>query len=619
MKSHMFSLAVVAVLMAMRLQGASVSVLSTQKDTKDSDPKSAARNRSDITAFWGLSNVLGGAKEYESASAEEALKYLRPYAEREGNLYRAAFLVSIRKRSDLIFELAGSRSKKDTALAAAAMAMGVIGDFVQKERSDERIFVDHFGADGLKIEVRGGDEGEDVPQGKGKGKGGYRNRHNLSFKEMVDLTALGKLLASDDPLTLYLAVQAAAYAREKSVKETIAALEDSDGKIASAKLFYKAMIREALTREEILAAANLCARSKSKMSLGQKGVTTGPGFDLDIPGLCYVCRAIGVAEFKEAVPVLNKCLEGEPEVQVDAAWAMARVRSEECLPALGKAVSEAPWNVLVPVCKAVGLVPSGKMIPGLIERLSREKGRVRLELTHALCVIAGGQKGRTADEWKKWWMENKNIFTVDPEASKSYREKTRPQDVDIPANGVFYNLKIFSDHFSYVVDSSLSMKGDRIASLKMNLTKSVLGLQEFCFYNIVDFGGDVEAMDDELTNVKRKGEQRVYDMDMSLATRSFCALRASLTVPGVDSLYFLSDGAPAWDSMKNWKDIARGIAMLTRYYPVAVYCIDFDPTKGNQLFMIDLADENYGMHESIVVEAAPEDFDMGGAKGKKKR
>lgn len=264
------------------------------------------------------------------------------------------------------------------------------------------------------------------------------------------------------------------------------------------------------------------------------------------------------------------------------------------------------------------MTPDAKMIPGLIKRLSKEKGRMRLDLTHALSAIAGSQQGQDTKEWSAWWAKNKTTFKVDTAASKAYRDQTRPQDVDMMGLGFFYGLNIYSDHFSYVVDSSASMKGDRIASLKENLTGSIVGLASFVNYNIVDFGGDVEVMyPGALTTDERKGKKCVYDMDLSWATRSFCAIRQSMLIPEVDSLYFLSDGAPAMDSMTRWGEIIRGVLLMTRYCPVAMFCIDFDPSAGNQASMIRLADENHGLHESVEVMPADADFDLGGAANKK--
>jgi hypothetical protein len=164
------------------------------------------------------------------------------------------------------------------------------------------------------------------------------------------------------------------------------------------------------------------------------------------------------------------------------------------------------------------------------------------------------------------------------------------------------------------------MRGDRIASLKENLTQSIGKLADHVYYNLVDFGGDVEVLTPgALTSDKARGKQRVYDMDLSVATRSFCGMRQGALLKEVDTLFFLSDGAPAMDSMSNWDDIIRGMLLMTRYFPIAIYGIDFDPSAGNQASMIRLADDNVGLHESIAVGPAAEDFDLGGAGQKKKK
>jgi len=98
-------------------------------------------------------------------------------------------------------------------------------------------------------------------------------------------------------------------------------------------------------------------------------------------------------------------------------------------------------------------------------------------------------------------------------------------------------------------------------------------------------------------------------------------MRQGAIVPEVDTVFFLSDGAPARDSMRSWDDIQRAVLMITRYCRTTFSCIDFDPKAGNQAAMIQLADDNFGKHESVEVGPAG-DFDVGGAakkRGKKKR
>ncbi len=173
----------------------------------------------------------------------------------------------------------------------------------------------------------------------------------------------------------------------------------------------------------------------------------------------------------------------------------------------------------------------------------------------------------------------------------------------------------------YVVDSSNSMNGDRISSLKQNLTDSIFALKNHVAFNIVDFGANIDVMQPgNLTRNKDEGKTRVYEMDLSGATRCFCAIRQAMLLDECDTIYFLSDGAPAKDSVSGWPDIMRAVVLMTRYYQTSVFCIDFDPKAGNRESMRQLAQENYGMHESIEVGAADPEFDVGGAKrGKKKK
>jgi hypothetical protein len=576
-------------------------VLSTQKETKDSTPAAAAESKNESTAFWGLCNMISGSKKAEQSSTTDCVEAVRQYAKRPGDPYSAAFAVMIGKRGEVLEKLATSKNPADTQIAAAALALGAMADHRQAWRDEH-----------IPNPVREGKDG-----GKGKGRGGKgknaRGKNAKGKKSFGGSQHLEALIASKDPKTVYFAVQAAAYGKVGGVSDQIAELKPKDGKIAAAKLYYQVMTGNDVSMSEITAVAKMAASGKASRN-------SAPSFDIDVHGLCLVAQACGERGSEDAIPVLATALKFKDErVQIDAARAMRDIGSEGALPHLFEAVQKASWPVLIEVCDAAGAMPSRKMIPALIKRLSQEKGRMQCDLVHALSAIAGGQKGQDAKEWSAWHAKNKATFKVDPEASAAYRAATRPCDVNIPGTGYFYGLPIFSDQFSYVVDSSASMRGDRIASLKPNLTESIERLLSHVRYCVVDFGGDVEAMyGASLTTNKKEGRQRVYDMDLSVATRSFCAMRQGMIIGDVDSIYFLSDGAPAMDSMSNWTDITTGVLLMTRYRQIAVFCIDFDPSAGNQASMMRLADDNTGLHESIEVGPAG-DVDVGGAAKRNKK
>ena len=176
-------------------------------------------------------------------------------------------------------------------------------------------------------------------------------------------------------------------------------------------------------------------------------------------------------------------------------------------------------------------MPSKKMMPALIQRLSREKGRMRLDLVHALSSIAGEQKAQDAKSWQAWFTKNNASFTVDQSATEAYRSKKRVQDVDIASFGFFYGLGVFSNRMCYVIDSSASMRGGRIESLKGNLTDSINNLAKHVMFNLIDFGGDIEILyEGALTSDRKSALKRTEAIDLSLATRSFCSMRQGMLI-----------------------------------------------------------------------------------------
>jgi hypothetical protein len=146
------------------------------------------------------------------------------------------------------------------------------------------------------------------------------------------------------------------------------------------------------------------------------------------------------------------------------------------------------------------------------------------------------------------------------------------------------------------------MKGGRIKSLRENMTQTLNSLRGNPLYNIVDFGGDLVTMyPDSLTDDRAIGLKRVERMPLTLATRSFDALERASQLEEVDTLIFLSDGAPIRGAIDSWSQIFSAMSMINRYRPLAIMSIDFDPQPGNQQNMRWLGLLNAGNHISVEV------------------
>lgn len=287
---------------------------------------------------------------------------------------------------------------------------------------------------------------------------------------------------------------------------------------------------------------------------------------------------------------------------MDACRVARTVRGPETLPALLAALPSCRWPVLVECAYTLGECGDPAAIPALIARLKKEKGRFREDVVHALSSIAAAQDGRfDAEAWDAWWKKAKDTFKADPEATRKFRTTTRVQKVYIPAFSQFYSLSIRSDRFSFILDTSGSMKENgKIDDLRSNAAQAIKDLSAPVGFNIIDFGGDVSMLFgyEGLGTDRKAAIDRIRAMPLSaFGTRTLDALQVGLALQ-VDTLYFLSDGAPNNSQTDDWNGICHALALATRYRPVAVHSICFHAGPAQARSMERMAIENAGTTEA---------------------
>ena len=444
----------------------------------------------------------------------------------------------------------------------------------------------------------GAGAGNAANRNKNRGKGG--NLKGTSGQKAQPSGTVPAKVFTGPPKMQYYGIVAAAYLRDESASETIAGLKLSAPGIAGAKILYKGLTGEDITPEEVLAVGKIqpgrstIARDTPKLSR----------FTLEVPDACLAAEGLGATQDEAWLPYLHKWLE-HPDwrVKFEAMRAILAIGSETSLSVLIKHIPNAPWTVMIGLCHFMGEHPNKECLIPLIKRLANERGRIRLDINYALQSITRESAFSTARQWADWVRRTKE-FTIDPEQTAEHRKLNRLQDAQVRTYGNFYGVPIVSDRFAYVVDSSASMKGGRIASLRENLGDSVKSLQPFIGFNIVDFGGDVCVLyPGTLTRDRKLGAERAENMPLTLGTRTTNGMDEALFLP-LDTMIVLSDGAPVRSLYGNWEGIFASMHMHNRFRPVSISCVDFDPQAGNQEFMMKLAAINYGWHDSVDVAPA---------------
>ena len=407
------------------------------------------------------------------------------------------------------------------------------------------------------------------------------------------------LFESRSEKALYLIILAAAYSKQSVYAEKVGQIKDSSGKIMAAKALYRVM-----TGQEIKDPYVKQAFLKSKKSV--KPLSGTPSslseVNMDIPAMSTLVDALGRTKDPKYFGIIHLALKMKDErIRIEALRALRKMpHNEASLPVVYSMLKDSEWTVLIEICKYLGEFPHKASIPHLISRFKNESGRFRLDICYALSSIAGQNHGNKAEDWENWWKNTGKDFEVNKESTLNFRKKVRVQDVGVKSRGMFYEIGIYSDRCSFVLDYSASMEGNRIKSLQENILQTLNGLSDYVQFNICDFGGVVNFLyDDSLTDNKKRAEKYIMKAPLTWGTRTMDAIATTMLLPELDTIYFLSDGAPCLGRMEKWGKIHSLIRLMNRYRHIAISTICFDPEENDQAASEAMADENYGNHESI--------------------
>ncbi len=462
-------------------------------------------------------------------------------------------------------------------LAAAILAYTALGNYLE---ADKRAT--------LSL-VTPEEDGNLVDTGMKK-KGGKKKRTSSGSLSVPVVLLTNKVVAVSE-----MALLAAAYAAESGVKEAVDSipLTSSSGGLAGAKLLYYARTGAPVTEGMVAAAFGPSGLNAVYIK------TAGPelaSFELLLPKEAYACEALGLLKDAKHLKSLHTMLaHPDLRVQMEAVRALRKIAARESLPLLQAKLATCEWPVLVEICQSLAALPAKESIPPLLARLKKETGRFRLDVTYALSAIAGEQIGQELKEWEAWWSQKGAEFQVDETASAAFRGKRRVQEMRVPDLGYFYSLRIYSDHFAYVVDSSNSMKGDKMENLRTNLGSSIDSLRPWVFFNITDFGGMVSTLHhDGPTKDKWRGKTYTREMTHSGGTRLYDAIEAAGSVKGIDTVLLLTDGAPVKGQINPWRDLYRAMTIMNRYRPLTISTVAFQPTERAVDLLKQMAAENIG-------------------------
>ncbi len=568
------------------------AVVRMRRNMKASDIIDLARKEKDNSI---VELALGNYLETK-AKGREAVNVVVLCAKRRGMLESTAALVSMNTvMADVVNALAGEGKDPDRLAAL------ILANYARAKAAPIPRFAPK------EMHANGGDPDPDAPPAKPaakpkknankKKKNAARAGAAVSALHKADpaqiVKALNKLLESRDEITLELAIVAAALLKVKDVQAAVEALNLAKSNEAeAARLYYLARIGQPLPEETV---QNVFRRPDRPTRIYTKLSPVFSSYDPRSPAWGYGCDAIAAAKSTKHLDLVHKALNTSKDLRtrIDAARACEALGSPTSVEHLLKALPADDWPLRIAVASALGAIPDAKSVEPLIAQLEEEKGRLRLDMVYALSSIALAQKSATASGWSGWWEGAQSGFKPDPKATAAYRAKFRVQDMNVAPTGAFYDVPLFSDRVAFVLDTSASMRGDKFKSLKENLATTMQGLKPFVRFNVIDFGGHVQTMFPgrllPAGQVRADTLRAVEYMKLTLGTRTYDGMEAAYRLPGLDTIMFLSDGAPVASKVNAWAKIMYITHLYNRYRPIAIYTVEFEASARNLLALREMA------------------------------
>jgi len=482
---------------------------------------------------------------------EDTLEVLRMLVKRPDiGAQCVAYIALSPKATDLIIGLTNSKSKSDQQTAARMLAATAVmrkgGDRAKKHIAE-------------------------------KIAGSTNSRLDVDYK--VEIEKL--LTTSRDEITLEYALLAVGIDRIAAVKDAVAPhAESKHPGVAMAAQFALAATKQPIDEEAVL---NQIERAPRR-----KVARPALSYDPRQTPREYAIRAAAEARLTSATePLLGLIGDKDLHTAVAASRALGRIGGKGIAVKLVEAMDEqTPWPVRVALYNGAGLHPDKAAVPLLRQRFGVETGRFRQDALYALLSIVAGQpEEMTVISFDGWWAQNGESFKVDVQATRAWRGKNKIHQVDVEPVAGFYESSVISDRPVFSVDASKSMKGAQIESLKQTLLEVVASFPDRVKFNIVDFGGHVRTLARGAMipskNRKQAMQQFIYEMKLTFGTRSYDAIERGMQVPGMDTVHFLSDGAPYGSHLRSWGRIEYATRLYCQTAPVAVHAIYFpNPGKG---------------------------------------
>lgn len=359
-------------------------------------------------------------------------------------------------------------------------------------------------------------------------------------------------------------------------------------------------------------------------------------FKIDDPELQKeILLALRDLEAQDQSKTFHKALKSPHwPVRAVAADIFGATRDPEVIRSLTPLLRDNFLEVQLAAIHALRQIGGREVVEAFVDDFSRFEGRALDDVADALLWLTGEDFGTSRVSWEAWWQskgKDAEIKGISRDDFDRIREESRNN-----TTGTYYGLRVISKFVTFIVDISGSMeepyevdsvklpggrkgkkggtgvseeddgnKGGKkrevlpkIEVARRELVRVLDGIPSGTQFNIIPFESSftpwrpaLVQMDDD---VRLQAIEFVKQLNPRGMTNVFDTLASALEDPEVNTIYFLSDGAPTMGKITEPQGILDQIRELNAERKVKIHTIGFHLDPGAASLMRRLAEENHG-------------------------
>ena len=344
-----------------------------------------------------------------------------------------------------------------------------------------------------------------------------------------------------------------------------------------------------------------------------------------------VLKALQHLEAEDQSRTFHKALKSPHwTVRACAVDIFGDTRDPEVVRVLVPLLTDPFLEVQVSAVQALRKIGGRDVVEALIKAVKKSEGRVLDDISDTLLWLTGKDFGPNPISWKAWWDQQGDSAEIKGITREEF-EKIRAESAD-RTTGTYYGLRVISRFVTFIVDVSGSMeepyfvdslklpggrikrgtdvgeepgsgrkKREKIAKIEVarrELLRVIDGIPNGTQFNIIAFESTFTLWRPALVEmgdaIRHDAMDHVRGLTPRGMTNIYDTLMSALDDPEVNTIYFLSDGAPTMGKIMDTEGILEQVRARNAERKVKIHTIGFHLDPAASILMRRLAQENHG-------------------------